>query len=159
MPALISQGKHYPWPRPQRCPRCGGLRLWGHGYVGRYFNPFSEPVWIKRWRCAECGSVHTLRPDTHWRRFWTALRQIVACLETKLEGGRWRKGVSRQSQQYWLRGYQKQSLLGGNPAADLATMISNGVMAATHSLTDRAVIPWPLPPHPSLAATGPPVPP
>jgi hypothetical protein len=22
--ALLNQGKHYPWPRPPRCPRCGG---------------------------------------------------------------------------------------------------------------------------------------
>jgi len=31
---LRENGKLYPWPR--RCPRCGG-RLWGHGYVPRYF--------------------------------------------------------------------------------------------------------------------------
>jgi hypothetical protein len=157
MPALISLGKRYPWPRPPRCPRCGGLRLWGHGYVPRYFDELVQPVWIKRWRCPECGAVHTLRPATHWRRFWATLALITLSLTDKMEKGRWRKEVSRQRQQYWWRGFDIQSLVNGEPAATLPTLLDHGIIAATHSLIDRAIIPWPQPPHPSLAATGPPV--
>ena len=42
LPSLMSQGKSYPWPRPPCCPRCEGRRLWGHGYVGRYFDGYEE---------------------------------------------------------------------------------------------------------------------
>lgn len=156
MTALMSQGKLYHWQRPSRCPRCGGVHIWGHGYVARYFNELVEPVWIKRWRCTECGAVHTVRPHTHWRRFWAALTLICLCLKAKLDGGRWRKEVSRQRQQYWWHGYRIQSLYDGYPAAALSTLLDNGIIPATHSLTNRANTPWPEPPHPSLAATAPP---
>ena len=156
MPALISKGKLYPWPRPRRCPCCGGVRLWGHGYVSRYFDQMNEPLWIKRWRCADCGAVHTLRPDTHWRRFWAAANLILMCLRGKIHCGRWRGDVSRQSQQYWWRGYRIQSLVDGSPAAELAVLLENRIMAATHSITDRAIQLLEPTPYPSLAATGPP---
>jgi len=28
---LARVGRDYPWRRPERCPRCGGVRVWGHG--------------------------------------------------------------------------------------------------------------------------------
>jgi hypothetical protein len=52
-----------------------------------------------------------------------------------------------------------QSLFDGSPAAGVETLIDTGIIAATHSLTDRAIIPWPDPPHPSFAATAAPGPP
>jgi len=155
----MSQGKLYPWPRPCRCPRCGGLRLWGHGYVSRYFDDTVQPVWVKRWRCVECGAVHTLRPHTHWRRFWAPIALICMCLRAKIEGGRWEADTSRQRQQYWWRGYRIQSLIDGSPATKLATLMADGIIAATHSFSQRTIIPWPEAPHPSLAATGVPEPP
>jgi len=100
-----------------------------------------------------------MRPDTHWRRFWAALRLIIASLMAKQEGGQWAKEVSRQRQQYWWRGYRIQSHVQGSPATELPALVREGIMAATHSLSDRAVTPWPQPPHPSLAETGPPGPP
>lgn len=154
MAALMSQGKLYPWPRPCRCPRCGGLRLWGHGYVARYFDETVEPLWVKRWRCVECGAVHTLRPHTHWRRFWAPIALICVCLQAKITQGRWQTGSCRQRQQYWWHGYRIQSLVDGSPATELATLMADGIIAATHSLSDRAIIPWPEAPYPSFAATG-----
>ena len=35
-------------------------------------------------------------------------------------------------------------------------LLDEGIIAATHSLTDRAIRLWPEPPYPRLAATGPP---
>jgi len=29
---LFHLGRFYSWPKPERCPRCGGHRLWGHGH-------------------------------------------------------------------------------------------------------------------------------
>ena len=156
MPALISQGKLYRWPRPVRCPRCGGARLWGHGYVPRYFDESPQAVWVKRWRCADCRAVHTLRPDTHWRRFWTAIAVMVRCVVGKLEGAPWPKDVIRQRQQYWWGGYRIQSLVGGNPATPLSLLLESGIMAVTHSLTDRAVHLLSEVTYRRLAATGPP---
>jgi len=103
--------------------------------------------------------VHTLRPSTHWRRFLAAITLICACLRVKSERGRWQAGISRQRQQYWWRGYRLQSLVDGGPAAELATLLDSEIIAATHSLTDRAIIPWPEPPHPSFAVTAAPGPP
>jgi hypothetical protein len=86
---LFSLGKLYTWPRPTSCPRCGSRRLWGHGYVRRYFDGLSEPLWIKRWRCPDCGGVHTCRPDSHWRRFLAPIAVIMASLVGKITGLRW----------------------------------------------------------------------
>jgi hypothetical protein len=49
---LIKEGKGYGWPRPKRCPNpeCRSTRLWGHGYVLRYFNGISRAVWLKAMR-------------------------------------------------------------------------------------------------------------
>ena len=135
------------------------MRLWGHGYVTRYFDDTVEPLWVKRWRCVECGAVHTLRPSTHWRRFWAPLALICVCLRAKTQGKPWQTGPSRQRQQYWWRGYRIQSLIDGSPATELARLMADGIIAATHSLTDRAITPWPEAPHPRLAATGVPGPP
>jgi len=122
----------------------------------RYFDDLIEPVAVKRWRCADCRAVHTLRPSSHWRRFWAAIATISACIERKLQGKIWDPSISRQRQQYWMRGYRRQSLFDGSPAASFAKLLRSAIVAVTHSLTDRAVIPWPQPPYPRFAATAPP---
>jgi hypothetical protein len=153
---IMSQGKLYPWLRPERCPRCGGQRLWGHGYVPRYFDGFPEPTWVKRWRCPDCGAVHTCRPASHWRRFLAPISIILASLVAKLAGLRWPHGESRQRQQYWYCGYLIQSCFDGLPPTEIERLVAERIIAATHSTTDRAIVPWPEPLHRSLAATGPP---
>jgi hypothetical protein len=149
-------GKLYPWPRPERCPRCGGRRLWGHGFVLRYFDGIPEPLWIKRWRCPDCGGVHTCRPDSHWRRFLAPITVIMASLVGKLSGLPWLKVENRQRQQYWFHGFRIQSRFDGLPGAALDTLIVSGLIPPTHSLADRAIVPWPGPPYRRLAATDPP---
>jgi hypothetical protein len=152
----MSQGKLFPWPRPKRCPPCGSARIWGHGYVLRYFDGYDRAVAMKRWRCPDCGAVHTCRPADYWRQFLGSIDTIIESLSTKLSGGHWRCDLSRQRQQYWLRGFKVQSLIGGLPGSTLGELLATAVIVATHSLTDRAVIPWLDPPHPRLAVTGPP---
>ncbi len=110
---------------------------------------------MKRWRCPECHAVHTLRPETHWRRFWAPWALIVLCLRGKLEGKHWGEGFARQRQQYWWQGFRIQSHLEGTQRA-LDALLPEGVIVATHSLSDRAIIPWPQPAHLRLAVTGPP---
>jgi len=156
VPNIISLGKRFPWPRPARCPRCGGSRLWGHGYVSRFFDGFSEEVWVKRWRCVDCGAVHTCRPAGHWRRFLAPITVILASLTAKLAGLSWPKDLSRQRQQYWHQGYLMQSRFDGLPPAALETLLAAFVIVATHSTVDRTTLPVPEPPHRRLAATAPP---
>jgi len=126
--------------------------------VPRYFENLVEPVWVKRWRCPECRAVHTLRPETHWRRFWAPWALIVVSLRGKLEGRGWGQAFSRQRQQYWCQGFLLQRRLEGKPR-ELDALLREGIIVATHSLGDRAIIPWPDPPYPSFAVTGPPCPP
>lgn len=153
---LMSQGKLSPWPRPEWCPRCGSARLWGHGFVLRYFDGCVDAVPMKRWRCPDCRAVHTCRPVDYWRRFLACMNTIIESLTAKLAGHQWRCDISRQRQQYWFRGFRIQSLVDGLPGAALDTLIATGVIPPTHSLTDRAIVPWPGPPYRRLAATAPP---
>lgn len=135
---LHTTGKKYPWPRPERCPRCGGVRLWGHGYVDRYFDGEPDALSIKRWRCTDCGAVHTMRPSTHWRGFWAPWHVIFRSLLEKAAGKKWPEAVSRQKQQYWWRGYRIQSRISGEPVG-LWKLLFSGRIVATHSLTHREI--------------------
>lgn len=149
---LKSAGKDYPWVRPSRCPRCLCCGLWGHGYVSRYFEEAQGPHPMKRWWCPGCHAVITMRPLPYWRRFLAAIETIRRSLEAKLEGGHWIAGASRQRQQYWWRGFRKQSHFDG-VARSLAELLEAGVIAATHSTIYREVRLLRLPVHPSLAVT------
>jgi hypothetical protein len=152
----MSQGKLFPWPRPGWCPRCGGARLWGHGFVFRFFDGCAAALPMKRWRCPDCGAVHTCRPADYWRRFLASIETITASLTAKIAGGQWRTEVSRQRQQGWYRGFRIQSLAGGLPGMGLDGLLAAGLIPPTVSLTDRATGPWPGRPYRRLAATDPP---
>lgn len=149
----MSQGTSYAWPRPPRCPRCEGRRLWGHGYVWRYFDGLDVRVPMKRWRCVECGAVHTMRPASHWRGFWATIELIMRCLRGKLEGRRWLKEISRQRQQYWWHGFQRQRRVAGAPVC-LDDLEAQSVIVATHSLSVRYLAILSTSPHRILAATA-----
>ena len=86
---LVELGKKYPWPRPERCLSCKSSRVWGHGYVQRYFEGFVRPLWIRRLRCPDCRTVYTLRPDLFYRGFRYSVRTILSSLTTKITDGFW----------------------------------------------------------------------
>ncbi|HUV13081.1 MAG TPA: hypothetical protein VMY18_05520 [Acidobacteriota bacterium] len=88
---------------------------------------------MKRWRCPECGAVHTMRPSTRWRGFWAAWPLIISSLVEKAAGRKWSATVSHQRQQYWWRGFQIQSLILGVPVG-LWQLLLSGRIVATHSL-------------------------
>jgi hypothetical protein len=129
-------GKGYRWKRPQRCFHCDGTRIWGHGYVERFFDEVPDRLWMKRWRCPECGTVYTVRPHTHWRGFWASQATILSSLVTKASDHRWLSMVTRERQQYWWRGLRIQQLF-TSQQADLTSLIKTHIIAATHSLTHR----------------------
>jgi hypothetical protein len=153
---LRELGKEYPWPRPKGCPQCGGARLWGHGYVARYFDGLLEALWMKRYRCPDCGAVHTLRPSSHWRGFLAPWRLILVCLLGKLRGRRWLRRFSRQRQQYWWKGFAKQvarQRVQDRSVELLRQLWSQGIILSTHSLKYCEVHLLPQPPHRILAVT------
>lgn len=151
---LHTFGKAYRWPRPQRCPRCRGSRLWGHGYVGRYFDTVPTQVPMKRWRCPDCGAVHTMRPHTHWRGFWASKSVILASIERKESMGKWLPEIGREHQQYWWQGYRIQRQFAGR-MKPLSDLIAGRIIAATHSFTHREITVWKHPPHRIFAFTAP----
>lgn len=146
-------GKAYRWARPRCCPSCKGYRLWGHGYANRYFDGVSIPLPMKRWRCPDCGAVHTMRPHTHWRGFWACESVILKSLERKESVGRWLSELGRERQQYWWRGYLIQQRFEGR-LKTLLELVSDHVMAATHSLTHREITPYEHEPHLIFAFTS-----
>ncbi len=100
---LYEAGKKYPWPKPEVCPKCKGTRLWGHGYVPRYFEGYWEPLWVKRFRCPDCRAVHTCRPDVFFKRYRYPVIVVILCLLNKIVHGRWLRCIRRQNQLSWLR--------------------------------------------------------
>ncbi len=100
---LYRYGRQYPWERPLRCPVCQGHRLWGHGFARRYFEPFQQPAWVRRYRCPDCGAVHTLRPRPYPEGVRYPRVVIVSCLLTKAVSRAWPQAVVRQLQQHWWR--------------------------------------------------------
>jgi hypothetical protein len=75
---IHEQGRHFPWPRPECCPRCRNWQVWGHGYVERYFDGYCEALLLKCYRCPACGCVITLRPESTKKRVGpTQLTEIL----------------------------------------------------------------------------------
>jgi hypothetical protein len=140
---LSELGKKYPWPRPKRCLSCKSPRIWGHGYVQRYFEGFTHPLWIKRLRCPDCHTVYTLRPDLFYRGFQYSLITILCSLLAKITDHRWLSCIPRQNQQYWYKGLRLQTFrLRSVPSPDRDTMeeiISLGFIPSSHSL-DCAIL-------------------
>ena len=134
---LVEEGKDFCWPRPDRCPRCQGRRLWGHGYVRRYFEGWIEGIWIKRYRCPDCRAVHTLRPERFYKGFHYSVSTILLSVFNKIVEGRWLKCLSRQVQQYWYKGLRFQACRYSNrmdPDIEvLRELFNRAVIPVSHS--------------------------
>ena len=159
-PRIAGQiGEKYPWPRPPWCPRCQSPRLWGHGYVRRYFDDFAQALCLRRYRCPHCGAVHTLRPQLYDRGFQVIWFTLFLSLLRKITMGQWLPGICRQRQQYWWRGFMKQAsrrnLVHKNALEILETLLRAGGLLATHSLTYYERRPLGEFPHPMFAVTFP----
>jgi hypothetical protein len=106
---LVELGRDYCWQRPEHCPKCQGVRVWGHGYVTAYFDEAgSQGVYLKRYRCPECGVVIRLRPVDYWRRIQATIATVGRCIGDRLEKGRWPPGSNSARGRQWLRGLKRQ---------------------------------------------------
>lgn len=105
---LLEKGRDYPWPKPAACPRCGACRLWGHGYIGCYFDGFYQALLIKRYRCPDCRCVIRCRPRGYFKRFQAPIDTIRKSILRKTENGRWLKSISHCRQAHWWRALKRR---------------------------------------------------
>ena len=136
--SLGELGTKYPWPKLLRCRSCSSSRVWGHGYVLRYFEGYIEPLWVKRLRCPDCHTVYTLRPDCFYPRFRYSILIILSSLVTRIAYCRFMPCLPRQNQQYWYRGLLLQAQrLRRVRCPDMHTIkeiIASGFIPASHAL-------------------------
>jgi hypothetical protein len=100
---LFALGRKYPWSRPDSCPRCGSCRLWGHGFVLACFDGYDQCLWLRRYRCPDCGCVIRLRPRGYFSRFQASIAAVRSSVESKALRGRWISGIGRTRQLHWFR--------------------------------------------------------
>ena len=103
---IFKKGRAYPWPKPKVCLRCRDSQLWGHGYVESYFDGFSDPLLLKRYRCPLCACIVKLKPEGYFNRFQASIKTIRFTLSYRLKNGRWPPGLSRQG--HWLRALKRK---------------------------------------------------
>ena len=107
---IISKlGKAYDYIRPEECPKCNSPRIWGHGFIKRYFDGFNFALFINRWICADCGCVICIRPEGYFSGHHATINEIYNNLKHRIETGIWIRGpdLSRQRQGHWLRSLKK----------------------------------------------------
>lgn len=131
---LLSRlGKDFLWPKPSSCPRCGE-QLWWHGFVLAYLACLTEGVSLRRLFCPHCGSVHRLRPKSHWPRFQSSIKTIENTISSRQDNDRWRPDLPRPRQrQWWYRLRKKASIclglaFGGSLPDAFTTLIQAGAI-------------------------------
>lgn len=135
---IFERGRDYPFPRPPNCLKdgCRSGRIWGHGYVEAYFEGYETALVLKRYICAECGSVYTIRPLGYWPRHHVPIRIIFQRLCHRVRYGVWgRSYFSRQRQGHWLRALQ------GNLKVYLGTSFTGSVVEGFFELLHKDKIP------------------
>ena len=115
--------------------------MWGHGFVTAYFDEAgSQSVYLKRYRCPECGVVIRLRPSGYWKRIQAAVAAVRQCLMDRLEKGRWPPESNPARGRHWLRGLRRQvrTHLGmsyAEPIAEgFAELLRRGVCAVSRAV-------------------------
>ncbi len=131
--------KSFPWPRPKTCPKCGGPRLWFHGFVQAFFDGFKMGLWLRRLRCPDCRGIHGMRPSGRFRGFQARVTVIRVSMYHRMETGRWPPNLSRQRQGHWLRALKNKIVdtLGLTWLRDLPTafekLIAEGEISPSRS--------------------------
>lgn len=138
---LAELGRKYPWQRPERCPRCKGVRVWGHGFVQAYFDQTGTGcVFLKRYRCPECRVVIRVRPSGYWKRIQASVAAAGQCVLYRIGRGRWPPGSNPARGRHWLRALKRQvrTHLGMSYAESLAQgfeeLLRRGVCAVSRAV-------------------------
>ena len=106
---INEQGKNHEYDRPENCPRCKSLKIWGHGFVSRNFDGYNCCLYLKRWICADCNCVISIRPINHFPRHHRLIQKIFECIKYRITKGKWIRGpdLNRQRQGHWLKALRK----------------------------------------------------
>ncbi len=99
---IYTQGRDFHWIKPDQCPRCGSVRVWGHGYVAAYFDDFFESLLLRRFRCPDCACVIRMKPKGYFRRFQASIHAIRCCLSHRVSSGQWNVSVGKSRRRHWL---------------------------------------------------------
>jgi len=105
---IVEEGRDFPWPRPEECPRCTGGRVWGDGFDSRFFDGHWGRVRLRRYRCADCGCVLRMRPAGYFPRFQASIKVIRSRIAHRVQSGRWIVGISRSRQGHWLTSLRRK---------------------------------------------------
>jgi transposase-like protein len=108
---IYHQGRKFKWKRPKLCPRCGSVRVWGHGFVAAFFDGFDQCVYLRRYRCADCNCVIRLKPKGYFSRFRARIDTIRECIYQRVLTGNWTGVISRSRQRHWLSALKKKALI------------------------------------------------
>ncbi len=106
---IYEKGRDYLWPRPQTCPRCKAGRPWGHGFVLAYFDGLNAGIFLRRYRCSQCGCVIRLKPQGYFKRFQSSVQTIRAAISNRLEKHCCLVTISRTLQAHWLKALKRKT--------------------------------------------------
>lgn len=119
---LSEKGRDFNWGGHD-CENC--LRpMWGHGFVGRYVSDSAKLLWMKRYRCAGCGSVATARPQGYWPRVRSSIRTVFETLRSRIQTGRWPNPIFRQRAGHWLKAFVIKVRMDFSDRSDLEAVLS-----------------------------------
>lgn len=104
---LFKSGRDYQWPKPNSCTRCSSCRLWGHGYVTAYFDGFNLPLFLKRYRCPDCGCIICLRPEGYFKRFQASIEKIRSSILSRVQTGKCLSELDHNRQRHWFNSLTK----------------------------------------------------
>ena len=132
---LFILGRNYPWRKPEQCPRCSGVRLWGHGFVPAYFDGYNQSFSLKRYRCPDCGCVIRLRPKGYFKRFQASIGAIRSSIVSKACKNEWIAGIGKSRQRHWFSALCKRI------KAYLTNTWSHGIVAGFEHLLQSGQAP------------------
>jgi hypothetical protein len=135
---LKEKEKKFQWTTPSGCPCCGSVRLWGHGFVLRYFYGYVFGIWMKRWRCPDCKAVHTARPVQYTPGVQYPQDFQIKSLMAKLSGNPYLKHIPRQIQQHWRKLFIHKSHQKNN-WVDQNRYLQNQLKSSQFHLTKRTI--------------------
>ncbi len=132
---LLTLGRQYSWEKPRQCPNCHSMQLWGHGFVMAFFDGFSQGLYLKRYRCPDCGCVIRCRPAGYFPRYQSDEATIRSSISRKVRMNRWLSGISRSRQNHWYRGLLRHI------AAYLGNAWEGGIVGGYEALLIRGIVP------------------
>jgi len=119
---------NFKWP-DCNCEKCS-RKMWGHGFVARYFESLNDSIKIKRLRCPVCGMVITFRPAEYYPAFRSKITSIYDAMSNRLKSGFWPTGFSRQRGWYWLKLFKASLFMSG--ASDAIDFLENRFLKEVH---------------------------